>query len=213
MALATTRHAARRAGGRSWRALAVLILMAASLLLAVPGAATAHVQAKYQDEYTQTLASFRSGFSTYSKKYDTTKAHEASLAETLAPMIGDPAQHDQLVRGEQYAATIYEKGKELPALWQKAISKKIDAFIARAPKYFASSKERRIFKKQAGLLKPDFGCVVYYGHYNLYLAFQALSTDPPDLALAAAKVAIGDNNVKLGRTEFAAQMAVLRNLL
>jgi len=45
---------------------------------------------------------------------------------------------------------------------------KIDAFAAKAPRYFATAKDRQQFKRQAGLVKSYFGYLVLIVHGHVY---------------------------------------------
>jgi len=91
MSYETVRLATGRRTGHSWRLLTVLVLVAAGTVLFVPGTAAGHVKAKYRAEYTRQLTSLRKSFNVYAIQYDNAKDQSTSLAETLAPMIGDPA--------------------------------------------------------------------------------------------------------------------------
>jgi hypothetical protein len=191
MSLGTTRHTAGRREIRSWRLLAILVLVTASMLLAVPGAATAHVKAKYRAEYTGRLTSFQKTFGSFAVAYDAAKDDANIRAETMAPWVGDPASHEQLVAWEDDALTIYNRLKAQPDKWQHRIALQIDAWSAKASRYFASKTDQRKFRQQAQSLKRDFGWLMM-GHTAVYESFQALGMDPPALELSAQRIADGD---------------------
>jgi hypothetical protein len=199
-------------GIRKSRLTVILVLVAASLLLALPGAADAHVKAKYRAEYARQLASFESVFKTFAIKYDKLKDHSMKLAETLAPMVGVPEQHDQLVDGENYALFIYAN-HEQPRQAFRALEPKFEAFGQKASRYFASVRNQRQFKKTVRGLRGSFGDLLVAAYYYAYVSFQALGMDPPALELSASNIAEGDENAATAHERFDATLAALRKLL
>ena len=140
-------------GTQTRRLLVILFLVAASLMLAVPGVAGAHVKAKYRAEYRAKLTSLNNGFVAFAVNYDNMKQGSVDAAETMAPMIGDPNQHDQLVAQENWCLGIYNRYKGQPATWASAYGKVIKTFKGKAARYFATAAQQRKFKHACDQLK------------------------------------------------------------
>ena len=199
-------------GIRKSRLTVILVLVAASLLLALPGAADAHVKARYRAEYKRQLATFESVFNTFAIKYDKLKDHSVNLAQTLAPMVGDPEQHDQLVDGENYALAVYGNHEQPRQVFQ-ALEPKFEAFRQKASRYFASVSNQRRFKKAARDLRGSIGDLLVAAYYYTYESFRALGMDPPALELAANNIAEGDENAATAHERFDETLAALKKLL
>ena len=147
---------------QTWRLPVILILVAASLLLAVPGVAGAHVKAKYRAEYKAKLTSLNNGFLAFASNYDNMKQGSVDAAETMAPMIGDPDQHEQLVAAENWCLTVYNTNKGKPetwilAYWPRSSTPSRD----KAARYFATAAQQRTFKHACDLLKAYGGFLIH----------------------------------------------------
>lgn len=213
MSLATTRPASGRRRTRSWRLVAILVLVAAGLLLAVPGVAGAHVRAKYRAEYKTTLTSLNKGFLAFARSYDNMKQASIGAAQDMAPMIGDPNQHEQLVAGENWCLNIYNMTKDKPTIWNFRFCKSINAFKGKAQRYFATATRQRRFKHACDLLKSYGGCLILLANDHVYDSFKKLGIDPPAIDLAAQAIADADEDAATGHEGFDKQLAALRTLL
>jgi len=190
----------------------VLVLVAAGLLLAVPGGAAAHVKAKYKAEYRAKLAYWESSFDTYDSGYAAARDQSNALAATMAPLIGDPDKHAQLVAYELYALNVCTSTKSLPDTWWEQIDNAMDADLRKARRWFAAAKDRKSFKAQALRVRMSFTGLMS-AHRSVNRSFEALSTDPPELEEQAREIARSDESVSLLRSFFARAVAALRKLL
>jgi hypothetical protein len=189
------------------------VLLALAALLVAPGIAQAHVRVKYRSEYKHKVTSYSTLFTVYAVKYDNTKDQSTNLAAALEPMIGDPDQHSQLVAGEEYATSLYNRGHAAPREWFDSLEVSVDAFKAKAARYFAAVAQRRLFKQRCDALYSAFGDLLAASYYYLYESFSALGTDPPDLILSAEHVARADTEAALAHEHFDEALASLRKLL
>jgi hypothetical protein len=191
----------------------ILILVAASLLLAVPGVAGAHVKAKYRAEYRAKLTSLNSGFLAFASNYDNIKQGSIDAAETMAPMIGDPNQRESLVAHENWCLTIYNMNKGKPYTWSVTWGKSINAFSGKAKRYFATGAQQRKFKNACQGFKANSAVLVWQANDFLYESYRVLGMDPPAIDLAAKAVAEGDARAASGHEGVDKWTAVLRALL
>ena len=196
----------------NWRLLVVLALVAASLLLAVPGVAGAHVKAKYKAEYKSRLTSLNSGFLAFARNYDNMKSGSIGQAQTLAPMIGDTNQHEQLVSGENWCLGIYNRYKGQPAKWNFAYAKAINTFKGKAARYFATAAQQRKFKHACDLLKAYGGVLIQLANDHLYDSYHELGYDPPNIDRSSQAIADADEDAATGHEGWDKWLAALRSL-
>jgi hypothetical protein len=197
---------------RNWRLLVVPVLVAASLLLVAPGAAGAHVKAKYRAEYKAKLTSLNSGFVAFASNYDNVKQGSIDTAETMASMIGDPDLHEQLVDHENWCLTIYNMNVGKPASWTAAYWKVIDAFTGKAKRYFSTAAQQRTFRAACSRLRASSGWLILSANNHLYESYRQLSFDPPHIDLSAQAIAAGDEDAATGHEGWDKSLAKLRAL-
>jgi hypothetical protein len=197
---------------RTWRLSVILAVVAASLLLAVPAVAGAHVKAKYRAEYRAKLTSLNSGFLAFASNYDNVKQGSIDAAETMAPMIGDPDQHEQLVDQENWCLTVYNMNKGKPATWRLTYSKVINAFKGKAARYFATAAQQRAFKRGCDRLNAYGGVLIELANDHLYWSYRQLGYDPPNIDLSAQAIADGDEDAATGHEGWDKSLAALRAL-
>ena len=197
---------------KTWRLSVILVLVAASLLLAVPGVAGAHVQAKYRAEYKWTLTSLSKGFGAFARNYDNIKQASINVAADMAPMIGDPDQHEQLVASEDWCLKIYNAYKGKPEKWALAYRKSINTFKGKAGRYFASATQQRKFKNAWNKLKAHSGILMMIANDHVYESFRVLGMDPPAIELAAQAIAEADADAATGHEGADKWFAALRAL-
>jgi hypothetical protein len=188
----------------------MLVLVAAALLLALPGVAGAHVRAKYRTEYKAKLTSLSKGFNAFARNYDNMKQGSLDAAEVMAPMIGDPNQREQLVDHENWCLTIYNMNKGKPVTWATAYRKPISAFSGKAKLYFATAAQQRKFKSACGKLKAYTSVLIMSANDHLYESYRVLGLDPPALDLAAKAIAEGDEDAATGHEGADKWFAALR---
>jgi hypothetical protein len=198
---------------RTWHLTAILALMAASLLLAVPGGAGAHVKAKYRAEYRAKLTSLDSGFLAFASNYDNVKQGSVDAAETMAPMVGDPDQHEQLVDHENWCLKVYNRNNGEPTKWFLAYAKVINTFKGKAARYFATAAQQRTFKHACDLLKAYSGVLIQSANDHLYWSYRQLGYDPPNIDLSAKAIADGDEDAATGHEGWDKWLAALKALL
>jgi hypothetical protein len=194
------------------RLLAILVLVAASMLLAVPGVAGAHVKAKYRAEYRAKLTSLNSGFLAFANNYDNIKQGSVDAAQDMAPMIGDPDQHEALVAAEDWCLANYNNFKGKPATWASAYGKVIRTFKGKAGRYFATAAQQRTFKHACDQLKTYDDVLVELANNRVYESFRLLGMDPPAIEAAARAIADADEFAATGHEGWDKWLAALRAL-
>ena len=199
-------------GTQTWRLPVILVLVSASLLLAVPGVAGAHVRAKYRAEYKAKLTSLNNGFVAFALNYDNMKQGSVDAATDMAPMIGDPDQHDQLVDHENWCLGVYNRNKGLPETWSRAYSKAINTFRDKAARYFATAAQQRTFKHACDQLKTYDDVLVELANNRVYESFRLLGMDPPAIDAAARAIADADEFAATGHEGWDRWLAALRAL-
>ncbi len=187
----------------------MLILVAASCLLVVPGMAGAGVRAKYRAEYKASLNDLKNVFKIYAQGYDNAKAASDELAITMRA-TGD---HDLLVQHEQQALSTYTAYLGKPEEWYLSYAKMVNSVKAKATRYFAAIKEQARFKTACNRLKAYAGMLIQQANMHVYDSFQELSTDPPDYLNHAVWLDLGDEDAAAGHEGFDKQMAALKALL
>ena len=165
----------------------VLVLLAASLLLAVPGGAAAHVKAKYRGEYKAKLIYWKISFDTYDNAYASTREQSNALAATMATEIGVPDKRAQLLAHEQFALAKYNNTKSLPATWRATIYPALKADLRKASRWFASSRDRASYRAQTLRVRDGFTSVTSANDEAIW-SFKWLGQDPPDLVLQEEKI-------------------------
>ncbi len=140
------------------------------------------------------------------------KQGSVDAAETMAPMIGDPNQHDQLVAGENWCLGIYNRNKGLPQTWHLAYSKAIYTFRDKAARYFATAAQQRKFKHDCDLLKAYGGFLITHANDHVYWSYRQLGYDPPNIDLAAQAIADADEDAATGHEGWDKWLAALRAL-
>jgi hypothetical protein len=198
---------------KTWRLSVVLILVAASLVLAVPGVAGAHVRAQYRAEYKRTLKDLSAGFGAFASNYDNMKQGSIDAAATMAPMINDPNQRESLVDHENWCLNIYNMNKGKPYTWSVAWGKSINAFSGKAKRYFATGAQQRKFKDACLGFKANSAVLIWQANDFLYRSYQLLGMDPPAIDLAAEAIAAGDERAASGHEGVDKWTAALRALL
>jgi hypothetical protein len=209
----TTRPASTGRKARPWRTIVILALVAACMLLAVPGTAGAHVRAKYRAEYKRQITLFNNAFTTFANSYDNMTADSRHRAEIMAPMVGDPAQRETLLAHEAAALQIYDSFKDQPMQWSMTFGKSINAFKAKAKRYFATAKQQRLFKKRCELLKTYASCLMWHANDHAYESYQHLGQDPPAFAAQTKALEDGDADAATGHEGWDKQRAALRAML
>jgi hypothetical protein len=197
---------------KTWRLSVVLVLVAASLLLAVPGVAGAHVRAKYRAEYKSELTLLNMGFVSFARNYDNVKQGSVDAAETMAPMIGDPDLHEALVDQENWCLDIYNRFTGKPVTWLTVYWKGLDAFMGKAQRYFATATQRSKFKHACSRLRASSGRLILSANDHLYESFRQLGFDPPHIDLSVQAIAAGDEDAAAGHEGFDKWLAALRAL-
>jgi hypothetical protein len=197
---------------KSWRLTAILVLVAASLVLAVPAVAGAHVKAKYRAEYRAKLTSLNSGFLAFASNYDNMKQGSVGSAQDMIPWIGDPDQHEQLVAAENWCLQIYNQNVGKPASWTAAYWKIVDAFTGKAQRYFSTAAQQRTFKAACSRLRASSGWLVLSANNHLYESYRQLGFDPPHIELSAQAIAAGDEDAATGHEGWDRSLAKLRSL-
>jgi|GEM_PF-2008336 len=213
MILATSRSAATDRRSHHWRLLVILALVAACTLLAVPGTAGAHVKAKYRAEYKRQITLFDKAFTSFAISYDNRTADSRNRAEIMAPMIGDPAQRETLLRHERAALEMYNTFKDQPMQLSMTFGKSIDAFKGKAKRYFSTARQQRLFKKRCGLLKSYAYYLMWLANDHAYESYKFLGQDPPAFEAAAKALEDGDADAATGHEGWDAQRAALRGML
>jgi len=213
MRLAATRRASGRRRIFSLRLPVILLLVAVSALLAVPGAATAHVKAKYRAEYKAALANEKVLFTAYDDHCSSFEAACVDLAKDMAPMIGDPDARETLLDHEAWALTVHDElERSTPSLWASA-DKSIKQLIAKAPRWFATSADRARFRREAAGMKSAFSTLLQEALPHVSMAFLDLGQDPPELTQAARDTSDGTVDSLDAEGAFAVRLANLTKLL
>jgi hypothetical protein len=194
------------------RLLAILVLVAASLLLAAPGVAGAHVKAKYRAEYRAEFTSLNNGFLAFALNYDNMKQASVDTAETMAAMVGDPNQHEQLVDHENWCLKIYNMNKGKPAKWASVYATVIKTFKGKAARYFATAAQQRTFKHACDQLKTYDDVLVEMANNRVYESFRLLGMDPPAIEAATATITEADEFAATGHEGWDKWLAALRAL-
>jgi len=210
---ATTGPASNIRKARPWRMIVILALVAACTLLAVPGTAGAHVRAKYRTEYKRQLTQFNKAFLTFASSYDNSSADSRYRAEIMAPMVDDPAQRETLLEHEAAALQMYNSFKDLPMELSMKFGKSINAFKAKAKRYFATAKQQRLFKKRCELLKSYASSLMWLGQDHVYESYKFLGQDPPAFESSAKALEDGDADAATGHEGWDKQRAALRGML
>jgi len=195
-----------------WRLLVVLALVAAALLLAVPGVAGAHVKAKYKAEYRTRLTDLNGGLVAFARNFENMKEGAIGQAQTLAPMIGDGPQHDQLVAGENWCLGIYNRFKDGPKAWDYAYAKSINAFKGKAARYFATAAQQRTFKHACDEFKSYGGVLIELANEHVYDAYHELGYDPPNIDRSAKAIADAEEDAATAREGWTRWLVALRSL-
>ena len=130
----------------------------------------------------------------------------------MAPWIGDPNQHDQLVAAENWCLTIYNQYKGQPTTWHLAYSKVINTFKGKAARYFTTAAQQRKFKHDCDLLKGYGGVLIQLANDHVYWSYRQLGYDPPNIDLAAQAIADGDEDAATGHEGWDKWLAALRAL-
>ena len=181
-------------------------------MLAVPGVAGAHVKAKYRAEYKAKLTSLNKGFVAFAHNYDNIKQGSVDAAETMAPMIGDPNQHDQLVAQENWCLGIYNRYKGQPATWASAYGRSSRRSRAR-PR--GTSRPRRSSASSSTPVtssRPTTAVLVEHANNHVYESFRLLGMDPPAIEAAARVIADADEFAATGHEGWDKWLAALRAL-
>ena len=194
---------------KSWRLSVVLVLVAASLLLAVPGVAGAHVKAQYRAEYKAQLTSLNNGFVAFAGNYDNMKQASVDAAQGLAATTN----HDALVAQENWCLRVYNMYKGKPAMWAAAYSKVIATFKGKAARYFATAAQQRKFKHACVQLNTYDQVLVEMANNRVYESFRLLGMDPPAIEAAAAVMTDADEFAATGHEGWDKWLAALRALL
>ena len=210
---ATTHPASTVRKARHWRTIVILALVAACTLLAVPGTAGAHVRAKYRTEYKRQVNVLYKGFMTFGNNYDNMKQGSLDVAETMAPMIDDPDQHEQLVAHEDWCLAIYNSTKGKPYTWSVAFGKSVNTFSGKAKRYFSTAAQRRKFKKACLHFKANSAVLIWLANDCVYESYRVLGMDPPAIDLATKALADGDEYAASGHEGVDKWKAVLRGML
>ncbi len=197
---------------QTWRLPVILGLVAASLLLAAPGVAGAHVKAKYRAEYKRQLTALNNGFLVFASNYDNMKQGSVGTAQEMAPWIGDPDQHEQLVAAENWCLAIYNRNKGLPQTWSLAYAKTINTFKGKAARYFTTAAQQRKFKHDCDLLRAYGSTLIMLANDHLYWSYRQLGYDPPNIDLAAQAIADADEDAATGHEGWDKWLAALRAL-
>ena len=195
-----------------WRLLVVLALVAAALLLAVPGVAGAHVKAKYKAEYRAKVTSLNNGLLAFARNFENMKEGAIGQAQTLAPMIGDGPQHDQLVAGENWCLGIYNRAKDQPEKWDYAYAKYINAFKGKAARYFATAAQQRAFRYACDEFKSYGGFLIEVANEHVYDAYHELGYDPPNIDRSAKAIADAEDAAATAREGWTRWLVALRSL-
>jgi hypothetical protein len=213
MVRATTRPASPGQGARPWRLLVILALVGACTLLAVPGVAGAHVKAKYRAEYKRELTLFNKAFTTFGNSYDNITGDSRHSAEIMAPMVGEPSQRETLLDHEKAALDFYNQFKDLPMQLSMKFGKSINAFKAKAKRYFATAGQQRLFKKRCDLLKSYAYYLMWLANDHAYESYKYLGMDPPAFEASAKALEDADADAATGHEGWDKQWAALRGML
>jgi hypothetical protein len=190
----------------------VLVLVAAGLLLAVPGATTAHVKPKYKAEYRAKLIAWQNSFAIYENQFWATREQSNNLAAMMATEMEDPDKRAQLEAHRQYALTVYANAKSLPAKWRATIYPALKADLSKANRWFASSQDRASFKSQTLRVRDGFTAVTNANDEAIE-SFMWLGRNPPDLLLQAEALDTGDSQIAIGKNGLGGALAALKKLL
>jgi len=196
----------------NWRLLVVLALVTAALLLAVPGVAAAHVKAQYKAEYRAKVTSLNSGLLAFARNYENMKEGAIGQAQTLEPMINDPVQHEQLVKGENWCLGVYNRHKDQPQASNYAYAKAINAFKGKAARYFATAAQQRRFKHACDQFKSYSGLLILLANDHVYDSYRLLGVDPPAIDLSAKAIAAAEEDAAAGREGWTRWLVALRSL-
>jgi hypothetical protein len=192
----------------SARRVSMLVLVAASLLLLVPGTATAHVRAQYKTEYKRELSKMQALFGEYSSSFTTRQASIGSMAGQMKTMLDDPEKASELRALEQSAGQACQTltDETMPDDWMRAETA-FSTYLGNASRWFVSSRDRVRFTGAAATMKRTFSALVQDASEDQSAAYSALSQDPPDLggqagssALAAAHAAKAGRDIRKDRT-------------
>ena len=197
---------------QTWRLTVILIVATASLLLVAPGVAGAHVKAKYRAEYGAKLTSLDSGFVAFASNYDNIKEGSIESAQDMAPMIGDPNQHEQLVAAENWCLTVYNMYKGKPETWSLVYAKTISTFRDKAARYFVTAAQQRAFKHACNQLKAYGSTLIMLANDHLYWSYRQLGYDPPNIDLSAKAITDADEDAATGHEGWDKWLAALRAL-
>ncbi len=91
--------------------------------------------------------------------------------------------------------------------------KSIDAFKAKAKRYFATAKQQRLFKKRCGLLKGYAYYLMWLGQDHAYESYKYLGQDPPAFEAQTKALEDGDADAATGHEGWDKQRAALRGML
>jgi len=198
----------------SARRVSILVLVAASLLLAVPGMATAHVRAKYKAEYKRELGEMQALFDGYSGSFGSRQASISSLAGQMKALLGDPDKAAELRALEQSAGQAYQMmtDETMPEDWMR-VETAFSTFLGNASRWFVSSRDRVRFTGAASTMRRTVSELVQDASEDQSLAYSALSQDPPDLSEEADRSALAAAHAAKARRDIRKDRAALLALL
>jgi len=198
---------------RTWRLLVVLALVAASLLLAVPGVAGAHVKAQYRAEYKKAITNQKLVFNACVARFTNNSQDCAQLALTMAPMIDDPVQRETLLKHEAAALTIHDSLEQSTPLLQKGSDASFDRLFTKTKRWFATSKDRASCRHRLANLESLFSKVLEEGLPKVSMAYLDLAQDPPDLTQEAQDIFDANEPVDIAKAGIGGSIKALLQLL
>ena len=196
-------------GNLTARRAIIIVLVAVCCLLVVPGIAGASVKAKYRAEYKARVNALKSEFTVWARAYDSARDQSIQTADA----ISSAADHDLQLLYEQQARQEYVDNLGLPEDWNITYAKTVNAFKAKATRYFASAAQQKHFKTACDQLKAGARKLILLANTHVYDSFQELSTDPPDYVTQQAMLDFGDKDAAAGHEGFDKQVAALKALL
>ena len=183
----------------------ILVVVAACCTLAVPGIAGAGVRAKYRAEYRTNVRNLNKVFNVWAQAFDNARQGSLDHASTMMATT----DHDLLLLHEQSALSVYAANLGKPADWNLSYARTVNAFKAKAKRYFVKVAQQRAFKTRCNRLKAYAGMLILLANTHVYDSFQELGSDPPDYVTAAAMIDFADEDAAAGHEGFDKNRAAL----
>lgn len=215
MIIASTYRSTGRRRSSQWRLPLTLLLVAAAVLLGLPGAADAHVKAKHKAEYRAELANYTALFSQFERSFnnvgrDGLQSYIDDAADLLA---NQPDQQEALYSFEQQMRAIHDHLAKDTLPMGTTTDKLLRGFRGKASRYFASKADRSRFVSRVDRMRAGFRLLIPGAYGTITDGYLDLSEDPPDIIHAQQGHDLALGTAAFARSGFDAARTSLRQLL